>query len=137
MSIAVTSSDAAQITRVRQLSGAVAIAVLVDVAWVRAPFLAFLAVPFAVAAWRYRRGRAVTTVALTLWCALYTLIGVIYAINNGLHDPQGPGETVTHWINPGDFVAIYIGTPIAIWLAVVLVTRLTGRRSTSPQSAVA
>jgi hypothetical protein len=89
--------------------------VVFDTIWVRAPFLGLMALPFLIAAWRYREGRLATRMALGLWCALYVLIGVTFALSNGLHAPAEanvPQET----INPGDFAFVYLGTPIAAWL---------------------
>src|SRR4051812_3447464 len=67
----------------RALASAVAVTIIFDALWVRAPFLGILAVPFLVTAWRYREGRTPTRVALGLWCALYVLICVTYALSNG------------------------------------------------------
>jgi hypothetical protein len=100
--------------------------VVFDAVWVRAPFLAFIAVPFIVTAWRYREGRLATHVALGLWCALYVLIGVTFALSNGLHAPTEP-NTAQETINPGDFAFVYLGTPIAAWLGVRLAMG-SGRR---------
>ena len=108
------------------LSAAIAAVVLFDVAWVRAPFLAFVAIPFAVAAWRYRKGHPVSTVALVLWSLLYVAIGLSFAVHNGLHEHE-PGEAVK-WINAGDFAFAYIGTPIAALIAGGLIGRLVRRR---------
>jgi hypothetical protein len=107
----------------RRLAGAIAAIVVFDAVWVRAPFLAFIAMPFVITAWRYREGRMATRIALGLWCALYVLIGVTFALSNGLHapaEPNVPQET----ISVGDFVFVYLGTPIAAWL----LARVVGRR---------
>lgn len=128
MSVAVPNPEAVQIKRMRQLAGAIALAVLFDAIVIEVPFIAFLGIPFAVAAWRFRRGRLLSSIALTLWCALYTLLGVMYAVNNGFHDPAEAGRP-TQWINPGDFVFVYVGTPLAIWLGALLVARIAGRRT--------
>jgi hypothetical protein len=111
--------------RSRQLAAGIAAAVLIDVLWVQAPFLAFLAIPFAIIAWRYRGG-AVGSVAVALVCGLYVTVGVSYMLSNGLHYAE-PGEP-SAWINPGDFVFVYIGTPLAAWLAVRAVGRLVRGR---------
>ena len=117
--------------RSRQLAAAVAIAVLIDVLWVRAPFLAVLAVPFAIIAWRYRGG-VVGSVALALFSGVFIAIGVSWMLANGLHYAE-PGEP-SEWINPGDFVMVYIGTPLAAWLAVRAVGSLV--RGRHPHTAV-
>ena len=137
MSTAVNSDqDAAQTATVRKLAAALAVTALIDVVWVKAPGLAMLAIPPAIAAWRYRRGRTLSTIALALWCVVVTLIGVTFMVSNGLHAPLEPGQT-REWINPGDFVGVYIGTPIAVWLGTVLVLRLVRRRTPSPAGATA
>lgn len=99
----------------RRLAGAIAAFVLFDAVWVRAPFLAALAVPFAVAAWRYRGKHRSTNVALLAWCALYVAAGISYALSNGLHSPAEAGEP-RDVINAGDFVFVYLGTPASAWL---------------------
>jgi hypothetical protein len=116
-----------QTRRTRAIAAAIGAVVVFDVAWVRAPFLLILGVPFLVAAWRYRGKHTVTTVALVVSCLLYVAIGVSYALSNGLHGPAEPGEA-TSVINPGDFAAIYVGTPLAAWLAVTLAAGSVRRR---------
>jgi hypothetical protein len=103
----------------RALAAAVAAVVILDVIWVRAPFLGFIALPFVIAAWRYREGRAATHIALGLWCALYVLIGVTFALSNGLQGPAEP-NLPRETINPGDFAFVYLGTPVAAWLGIRL-----------------
>jgi hypothetical protein len=117
----------------RGLAAAVASAVVFDAVWVRAPFLAVIAVPFVITAWRYREGRLSTRVAFGLWCALYVLIGVTFALSNGLHAPTEP-NTTQETINAGDFVFVYLGTPIAAWLLVRLASRSDRRRQLSGQA---
>ena len=125
MSLSTTDTNG---RRSRQLAAAIAAAVLIDVLWVRAPFLALLAVPFAIIAWRYRGGAA-GSVAVALVCGLYIAVGVSYMLSNGLHYAE-PGEP-SAWITPGDFVFVYIGTPLAVWLAVRAVGRLVRCRHAS------
>lgn len=72
------------------------------------------------------------SVAVTLVCGLYLAAGVSYMLSNGLHYAE-PGEPST-WINPGDFVFVYIGTPLAVWLAVRAVGRLVVRRQADAHS---
>jgi hypothetical protein len=100
----------------RRIAAAIAAVVVLDVLWVRAPFLIIAAVPFAVAALAYRAKHVVSGVALIAFCALYALLGISYALNNGLH-PAEPGEAA-ELITVGDFAFVYIGTPLAVWLAV-------------------
>ena len=87
--------------------------------------LVFLAIPFAIIAWRYRGG-VVGSVAVALFCGLFIAVGVSWMLSNGLHYAE-PGEP-SEWINPGDFVMVYIGTPLAAWLAVRAVGRLVPGR---------
>jgi hypothetical protein len=130
MSLSTTDTN---VRRSRQLAAAIAAAVLIDVLFVRAPFLAFLAIPFAIIAWRYRGGAA-GSVAVALFCGLYVAAGVSYMLSNGLH-PAEPGEP-SKLINPGDFVFVYIGTPLAAWLAVRAVGRLVRGRGAQAARAV-
>ena len=115
------------IRRTRQLAGAVALAVAVDVAWVKAPFLVIMAVPFALTAWRLRSARVPTRIAIVLFSALYALIGASYALSNGIHD--GAGHNSSALINPGDFVGVYVGSAFAVWLAVHVVAHSLRRRA--------
>lgn len=120
MSVTTESTNTSnEIRRSRALAAATAGCVLFDVIWLHVPFLAFLAVPFAIAAWRYRGAHRISTFALLAWCVLFIAIGVNYAVTNGFHDPAEPGRAVKA-INPGDFVSVYLGTPAAAWLAVCL-----------------
>lgn len=114
------------LARTRLIAAAIGVVVVFDVAWVRAPFLLMLAVPFLVAAWRYRGEHPASKVALVAVCVLYVAAGVAYAINNGLRGPTEPGEA-SKFINPGDFAMVYIGTPLAAWLVVRLIASM--RRS--------
>lgn len=129
MSLSTTDTS----VRSRQLAAAIAAAVLIDVLWVRAPFLGVLAIPFALIAWRYRGGAA-GSVAAALMCGLYIVIGVSYMLSNGLHYAE-PGEP-SAWISPGDFVFVYIGTPLAAWLAARAVRRLVKGRPAHATAAV-
>jgi hypothetical protein len=116
--------------RTRALCAGIAAVVVLDVVWVRAPFLIIVAVPFLVAAWRYRRGGLPATLGLVVAAALYVLIGVAYAVANGFHEPLDEGATGPRdLINPGDFAFVYVGTPLAAWLLVHLVGSLLRRRS--------
>ncbi|MDQ1514608.1 MAG: hypothetical protein QOE80_438 [Actinomycetota bacterium] len=120
------------ITRTRTLFAVLASIVVFDAAFLHAPFLAALAVPFAVATWRYRQGRAAATIGLALWCAIYVAIGASFAVSNGFHAPLETGSVgPREMINPGDFAFVYLGTPIALWLTIRLGRRLVGRRGTS------
>jgi len=122
------------IAQTRTLFALLAAIVAFDAIVVRAPFLALIAVPFAVAAWRYRRPRPAGTLTLLLFCAVYVAIGVVFAASNGLHAPLEPGSTGPRpMINPGDFAFVYLGTPIALWLAVRLLRGLVERRGTSSE----
>ena len=118
---------------IRQLAAVIAALVAFDVIWVKAPFLAFLGIPFVLVAWRYREGRTVTNVAIVGWCVLYTLIGISFALNNGLH-PAEPNE-LPRLINPGDFAEVYIGTPLAVWLATTVARRAAHRRRVAQAAA--
>jgi hypothetical protein len=128
--------DPNTIRRSRQLAAALTLFVAFDVAWVRAPFLALLAVPFALTAWRLRSARLSTRVALIAWCALYSLVGVVFALTNGLHAPTEPNKA-TETISPGDFVNVYFGTPVAVALAVVLIAGSIRARSATASPAAA
>lgn len=121
------------IRRTRQLAGLVALAVIFDVIWVKAPFLVVFAVPFALAAWRLRTGRIWTRIALIAWSALYVALGVVFIVNNGIHD--GAGDNPDGWINPGDFVFAYVGTPLAALLAYQLIAGWVRMRRTNPAPA--
>lgn len=111
------------------IAAAAGAVVVFDVAWVRAPFLLFLGLPFIVTAWRYRNRHATTNIVLTICCLLFVAVGVSFASSNGLHAPAEPGDTVRSTINPGDFAAVYIGTPLAAWLAVRAGTSLLRGRT--------
>jgi hypothetical protein len=119
------------ITTTRRIAAAIAACVALDVLWVRAPFLIIVAVPFAVVAWRYRGQHVVSAVGVIAVSALYAFLGISYAMSNGLH-PAEPHEAA-HLISVGDFAFVYIGTPLAVALAVLAVrtgllrrTRLEG-----------
>lgn len=118
------------ITTTRRLAAAIAAAVAFDVAWVRAPFLIILAVPFAVIAWRYRGRTIAASIAVFAFSALFVAIGVAFILTNGLHAPAEPHQA-RETINAGDFVFAYIGTPLAAWLGVRAVRSLLQRRRTS------
>lgn len=108
------------ITRDRQLAGAAGAAIVFDAAVVHAPFLVIAAVPFLVAAWRYRGRHTAATLALAVWCALWVLVGVTYALSNGLHAPTEPNQA-TETIGIGDVIGVFVGAPLAAWLGVRLV----------------
>ena len=91
--------------QVRTLCAALAAVVVFDAAWVRAPGLALFAVPFLVGAFRVRRGTTIGMAVLMLFAVLYVVVGVNYAVANGIS------------VNPGDFVFAYVGTPLALVLA--------------------
>lgn len=93
--------------QVRTLCAALAAIVVFDAAWVRAPGLALFAVPFVVGALRVRRGTTIGMAVLMVFAVLYVVVGVNYAVANGIS------------VNPGDFVFAYVGTPIAVALAVL------------------
>jgi hypothetical protein len=128
-----TSSTTVRTTRL--VAAAIALAVVIDVAWVRAPFLIILAVPFAVIAWRYRDRSVAGNVAVFAASVLYALLGITYIAANGLHAPAEPGRAA-ETIGVGDFVFAYIGTPLAIWLGARAGRALLGRRHAQPASAV-
>ena len=93
--------------QVRTLCAALAAIVVFDAAWVQAPGLALLAVPYLVGAWRVRRGTTIGMAVLMVFAVLYVVIGVNYIAANGID------------VNPGDFVFAFVGTPIAIALTVL------------------
>ncbi len=99
----------------RRLSAAVAAGVVFDAVWVGAPFLVVMALPFAVVAWRYRGRTIAANVALTAFCALYVLVGVLFMLANGFNAPTEANQP-TETISAGDFVFVYVGTPLALWL---------------------
>jgi hypothetical protein len=121
------------VVQTRRLAGALGAIVVVDALWVRAPFLVMMAVPFIVAACFIRRAGRVSALALASWCAVYVAIGVSFALSNGLHAPLESGSTASREvISAGDFAFVYIGTPLAAWLAVHLVrSSLATRRASS------
>ncbi|MEY2433184.1 MAG: hypothetical protein QOC92_2909 [Acidimicrobiaceae bacterium] len=110
----------------RTLAATVAAMIIFDTIWVRAPFLAILALPFIITAWRYRDGRTSTRIALGLWCALYVLIAVTYAIGNGMNSPKEPNQA-TETISVGDFVGVYLAGLVAAWLGVQVFSGLRRR----------
>lgn len=103
-------------TRVRLLSAGVAAIVLIDAAIVRAPYLAFLAVPFLVAAVGLRKAHLATIVALFLWSAFSVAIAVNYAIGNGFDAPAG------------DLVFAYVGGVMAAAIAASTASRIPPSR---------
>jgi hypothetical protein len=128
-------SSEQSIQRMRQLALAVTAVVVFDMVWVRAPFGAIIALPFAITAWRLRTARIPTRLALIAACALYVAIGVSYAMSNGIHD--GAGHNASALINPGDFAFAYLGTPLAALLALqVVLYSLQGRRTRSAAAVV-
>jgi hypothetical protein len=128
--VSTVSVTASPVHRTRLVAGAIAAFVLFDTIWVRAPFLAFLAVPFAVAAGRFRDEHRITNIALLAWSGFYVALGVMFAVTNGLHAPAEVGQA-REAINPGDFAFAYLGTPAAAWLALRL-----GRSALRPRSHV-
>lgn len=97
---------------IRVISAALALVVMLDVLDVRAPFLAFIAVPFAAAAIGLRRAGGPASTALLLWSCLYVVVGVNWVVAN-IADGFGAG-----W---GDMLFGYAGTPLAAALATTLV----------------
>ncbi|MEX2293526.1 MAG: hypothetical protein WD691_07020 [Acidimicrobiales bacterium] len=112
--------------RTRRIAGAIAVVVVVDALWVQAPFLVVLALPFAMVAWRYRGEHAASGAAVMLLCTAYAAIGVSYALTNGLHGPVETGQ-LREVISVGDFVFVYFGTPLAVWLGVRVGTSMVRR----------
>ncbi|HEX2039633.1 MAG TPA: hypothetical protein VHF47_07870 [Acidimicrobiales bacterium] len=92
--------------QVRILCAALAAIVVFDALWVRAPGLALFAVPFLVGARRARRGTTLGMAALMAFAVLYVVVGVNYIVANGID------------VNPGDFAFAFVGTPVAVLLAV-------------------
>lgn len=101
---------------VRILAAGVATIVFIDAASVRAPGLALLGVPFLVAAICFKRAAGWGSALLLAWCCLYVLLGVNYAVGNGVDAP---------W---GDLLFAYVGTPLAAVTAVVLARQVLSRR---------
>lgn len=93
----------------RKLATVASLIVIVDAVSVRAPGLALLALPFIVAAVRYRGRRIVSRVLLVAYCALYLAIAVNYAVANGVDAPAG------------DLLFAYVGGLVVLALAVVVV----------------
>jgi len=118
----------------RRIAAGIAAVVVLDVAWVHAPFLLMFAIPFVVIALRYRGEHAVSGIAVIAFAALYAIIGASFALSSGLHYHE-PGEP-TRLLNPGEFAFAYIGTPLAVWL-VVQTVRTGFRRANRLESAVA
>ena len=129
MSITITNqSERSDVTQERRLGAAIAALVAFDAAFVHAPFLAIFAVPFAIVAWRYRGRHRAATIAALLWCVLWVIVGVSFMLNNGLHAPREAGKP-SETIGIGDFLSVYVGTPLTAWLAVRLATRRLRRAS--------
>jgi hypothetical protein len=97
---------------IRLLCAALAAVVIVDTITVRAPGLGLMAVPFIVAAVFLRRASWPASIALTLWSALYTVVGVNYAVSNGFH---------AGW---GDLLFAYPGTVMAVAIIGLVVRHL-------------
>ena len=112
MSAVASTHARSSLLEMRALCGVLAVVVLVDTLWVRAPGLGLLAVPFVVGAVGMRRGRVVPTVVIALFAALFVFVGANYATANGFN---GPG---------GDLVFAYLGTPVAGVLLIVAIRRL-------------
>jgi hypothetical protein len=116
------STEAVQVTsmswqaRVRILCTVVAAIVVADAMSVGAPFLAFLAVPFLVAALGLRKGHLVTLVGVCLWSAFYVVLAVNYAVAHRFDAPVG------------DLVFAYVGGPVAAAIAVISASRLPRSR---------
>jgi predicted MFS family arabinose efflux permease len=55
-----------------------------------------------------------------MWCALWVLLGVTYALSNGLHAPAEAGKAA-ETISIGDAIGVYVGAPLAAWLGIRLV----------------
>lgn len=101
---------------IRALAGAVALIVLIDTATVLAPGLGLLAVPFIIAALRYKRGTWWGSALVFVWAALFVVIGVAFIAANGFD---------AGW---GDLLFAWAGTPVALALAVSVVRHLVTRR---------
>jgi hypothetical protein len=114
-----------EVRAIRVLSAALAMVVLLDVIDVRAPGLALLAVPFAVAAIGLRRAGGPATIALLLFSCLYVVVGVSWMVAN-IADGSGAG-----W---GDMLFGYVGTPLAAVLGLMLVLHVVHLRGTGNRS---
>jgi hypothetical protein len=120
MSAVASTHARTSLLEMRVLCGVLAIVVLVDALWVRAPGLALLALPYAIGAVGMRRGRVVPTVVIALFAALYVFVGANFAIASGFDAPGG------------DLVFAYLGTPVAALLLIVAIRRvLSGAPRTS------
>lgn len=93
----------------RKLATVAALIVIVDAVSVGAPGLALLALPFVVAAVRFRGRRIVSRVLLVAYCALYLAIAINYAVANGVDAPAG------------DLLFAYVGGLVVLALAIVVV----------------
>src|SRR4051812_29641859 len=128
LSITVTNqSEHSDVRTERRLSAAIAALIALDAVFVGAPGLAVFALPFAIVAWRYRGRHRVATIAALLWCVLWVIVGVNFMLGNGLHEPREAGKSI-ETINIGDFLSVYLGTPLTAWLTVRLATRRLRRR---------
>ena len=119
MSVGTDTMEASGIewrTRVRVLCAAVAAIVVLDAASVGAPFLAFLAVPFLVAAIGLRKAHLVTLVLVGAWSLFYVVLAVNYAIANRFDAPVG------------DLFFAYVGGPLAAAIAWTTATHLPRSR---------
>lgn len=100
----------------RFAAAGVAAVVLIDVAVVRAPFLAMLAVPYVVGAVTYRGKRLVSSIVFALFAILYVVIGANFIAANGID---------AGW---GDLLFAYFGSLLALVLLVALVRVVSARR---------
>jgi hypothetical protein len=104
------------LAHMRMLCAALSAVILFDVAMVRAPGLALLAVPFIVGAARMTGGHRLWMAVLAGWSGLFVAIGVAYASANHFDAPAG------------DLVFAYAGTPLALALVVSLMLHFIHKR---------
>lgn len=124
-------------TRTRAIAAGVAAAIVIDALWVRAPFLAIPAVPFAIGAWRYRAAHTVSSAVFALAGLGWALLALNYAMSNGIHAPAEPDQVGHPLIEVGDFLGVYVGGALAAWLAVRLIGDVVRRTRHATGPAVA
>ncbi|MFP5328313.1 MAG: hypothetical protein ACLGHT_12620 [Acidimicrobiia bacterium] len=106
MSATATALRDVDVTRVA--AAGIAAVVLIDVAVVRAPFLAILAVPYAIGAVTYRGRRTVSSIIFGLFAILFLVISGNFIVATGFD---------AGW---GDLLFAYGGSVLALVLLVAL-----------------
>jgi hypothetical protein len=130
------SAGPSSVRMARRIAAAIAVVIVFDALWVQAPFLVLLAAPFAITAWRYRQGHLISSIGVIACSSVYALIGVTYALSNGLHSPQEIGQP-REVISVGDFAFVYVGSPLAVWLVLHVGASMVRRPAAAASTAAA